>query len=71
MSRKGIISQYRCLRKNQNRDIALQKLIKKVTDDIESFNFNTAISQMMIMANEIMKLKKKIPAMRGVSGDFD
>jgi leucyl-tRNA synthetase len=31
----------------------LHKTIKKVTEDIESFKFNTAISAMMILANEM------------------
>ena len=35
----------------------LHKTIKKVTEDIENFRFNTAISQMMILANEVMKGK--------------
>jgi len=39
--------------------VLLHKTIKKVTEDIESFCFNTAISQMMILANEIMKEKKR------------
>ncbi len=38
----------------------LHKTIKKVTEDIESFKFNTAISQMMIFVNELEK-KKEIP----------
>ncbi|MCB0393158.1 MAG: leucine--tRNA ligase [Bdellovibrionales bacterium] len=33
----------------------LHKTIKKVTSDIESLSFNTAISQMMIFVNEIYK----------------
>jgi len=33
------------------------KTIKKVTEDIESMNFNTAISQMMIFVNECTKHK--------------
>ncbi len=33
------------------------KTIKKVTEDIENLNFNTAISQMMIFVNECMKHK--------------
>lgn len=37
----------------------LHKSIKKVTEDIENFAFNTAISQMMILANEVMKEKKR------------
>jgi len=35
----------------------LHKTIKKVGEDIENFHFNTAISQMMILANEVMKEK--------------
>lgn len=34
------------------------KTVKKVTEDIESFNFNTAISAMMIFVNEISKHEK-------------
>ena len=33
----------------------LHKTIKKVEEDIENFKFNTAISQMMILANEMEK----------------
>ena len=35
----------------------LHKTIKKVTDDIENFSFNTAVSQFMIAVNEFQKLK--------------
>ncbi|MFZ2154066.1 MAG: class I tRNA ligase family protein [Candidatus Moraniibacteriota bacterium] len=38
--------------------IMLHKTIKKVTHDIEGFNFNTAISQMMIFVNEFAKHDK-------------
>jgi leucyl-tRNA synthetase len=34
---------------------SLHKTIKKVTHDIETMGFNTAISQMMILVNEIYK----------------
>jgi leucyl-tRNA synthetase len=34
----------------------LHKTVKKVTDDTESLNFNTAISAMMIYSNELAKL---------------
>lgn len=34
----------------------MHKTLKKVTHDIEDFKFNTAISQMMIMVNELQKL---------------
>jgi len=37
----------------------LHKTIFKVTDDIENLRFNTAISQMMIFINEIIKLPVK------------
>lgn len=33
----------------------LHKTIKKVTEDIQSFSFNTAVSQMMIFINEAMR----------------
>lgn len=36
----------------------LHKTIKKVTEDIENFRFNTAISQLMILVNAITDAKK-------------
>ena len=36
----------------------LQKTIKKVSEDIEGMNFNTAISSMMILATEMEKAEK-------------
>jgi leucyl-tRNA synthetase len=36
----------------------LHQTIKKVTEDIENFKFNTAISQLMICANELEKEKE-------------
>jgi leucyl-tRNA synthetase len=38
--------------------ILLNKTIKKVTEDIENFRFNTAISQMMILVNAMEKEEK-------------
>lgn len=38
-------------------EILLHKTIKKVTEDIESFNFNTAISSMMMLSNELEKME--------------
>jgi len=35
----------------------LHKTIKKVTEDIENFKFNTAVSQLMILVNELEKEK--------------
>ncbi len=37
----------------------LHQTIKKVTEDIETLNFNTAISQMMIFVNEFLNLNIK------------
>lgn len=37
---------------NKELDAQLHRTIKKVTEDIEAFKFNTAISQMMIFVNE-------------------
>jgi len=37
----------------------LHKTIKKVTDDIETMAFNTAIAQMMIFVNEYLRLKQR------------
>ena len=42
----------------KNIEKLIHKTIKKVTKDIESFDFNTAISQMMICANKLGKLEK-------------
>lgn len=44
--------------KNENSDLrrALHKTIKKVSDDIENFRYNTAIAQMMIFVNFICGL---------------
>ncbi|MEK7629820.1 MAG: alpha/beta fold hydrolase [Patescibacteria group bacterium] len=38
----------------------LHKAIKKVTEDIESFHYNTAISALMILLNEMEKNEKSI-----------
>jgi leucyl-tRNA synthetase len=36
----------------------LHQTIRKVTDDIEAMRFNTAISTMMVLTNELMKLEQ-------------
>lgn len=41
--------------KNPSYEMALNVCIKKVTEDIESFGFNTAVSAMMICLNEMEK----------------
>ncbi len=40
---------------NEKLNVVLHKTIKKVSTDIEAFKFNTAVSQMMILANELDK----------------
>ena len=40
---------------NKNLEIILNQTIKKVTNDIEDFHFNTVISQMMILVNNLEK----------------
>jgi len=68
---KGIVGIYRFIQKiwklfidspkikiqNPNLEILMDKTIKKVTEDIENFRFNTAISSLMILINEIQKNK--------------
>ena len=39
----------------------LHKTMKKVTEDIESMSFNTAISSMMVLTNHLTSLKDKVP----------
>jgi leucyl-tRNA synthetase len=48
----------------------LHKTIKKVTEDIESFRLNTAISAMMILANEVSDYKIKNNALPFGQADF-
>ncbi len=40
---------------NSNLETLLHKTIKKVTEDIEAYKFNTAISAMMVLLNEFEK----------------
>lgn len=43
------------INEESNNDVVVNKTIKKVTDDVLSFKFNTAISQMMTCLNEVEK----------------
>ena len=43
---------------DDNLNRMVHKTVKKVGEDIDSFGFNTAISQMMILANGLQKMKK-------------
>ncbi len=40
---------------NKNLEVVYHKTVKKVTEDFETLNFNTAISQMMIFINAVYK----------------
>lgn len=68
---KGIVGVFRFLQKvwhlkekikkdfkNEKIEKLLHKTIKKVGDDIENFRFNTAISSLMILVNEMLKEKE-------------
>ena len=46
--------------KDSSLETILHKTIKKVTEDIESFKFNTAISSMMILQNEFEAKKDSL-----------
>jgi leucyl-tRNA synthetase len=43
---------------DQKTETLFHKTIKKVGEDIESFSFNTAVSSMMILSNELEKLEQ-------------
>ena len=44
-----------CDCENKNLDMIYNQTVKKVTEDFETLNFNTAISQMMIFMNSVAK----------------
>jgi leucyl-tRNA synthetase len=46
--------------KNGNLEKLVHQTVKKVTEDIDSFRFNTAVSSLMILANEMEK-EKSVP----------
>ena len=51
----GKIQNYKSKFKNKKLDRLLHQTIKKVTEDIENFRYNTAISALMILFNELEK----------------
>ena len=56
-SKSGLISSPNISDSNQSKSVVilLHKTIKKITEDIESMSFNTAISSMMVLVNEMEK----------------
>ncbi|MBI3305894.1 leucine--tRNA ligase [Candidatus Nomurabacteria bacterium] len=49
--------QYKVQKNKKYSEFEIEKTIKKVTEDIESMKFNTAISTLMIFVNEVGKLE--------------
>ncbi len=43
---------------NDRLNVLVNKTIKKITEDLETFQYNTAISSLMILVNEMMKEKE-------------
>lgn len=52
-------------------EILLHKTIKKVTEDIENFRFNTAISQMMVFRNMFYKVEEGDQNVMRKTGDME
>ncbi len=46
---------------SKNLNVALHKTIKRVSDDLHSMSFNTAIAAQMELVNELYKLKATVP----------
>ncbi len=51
------VNEKKTVSESKELEILLHKTIKKVGEDIESFRFNTAISSLMILVNEIEKVE--------------
>ncbi|MEW6610198.1 MAG: leucine--tRNA ligase [Patescibacteria group bacterium] len=62
-TKETFINKYPAVQKKRLQMLAHQT-IKKVTEDIESFKFNTAIAQLMTYTNELVKADLRDPAMR-------
>ncbi|MBU1180468.1 leucine--tRNA ligase [Patescibacteria group bacterium] len=62
LQEKILNSKFEILNKSKTQNSKIQKLlhktIKGVTEDIDNFKFNTAISKMMILVNEMTKQKE-------------
>lgn len=50
-----------CTEMDDETERILHKTMKKVTTDIESMSFNTAISAMMVLTNHLQSLKENVP----------
>ena len=58
MQYKVSSSMYQVSESNKKLEILVNKTIQKITEDIENFRFNTAISKLMILANAFEKEKE-------------
>ncbi|MFI5253654.1 MAG: leucine--tRNA ligase [Bacteroidota bacterium] len=56
---RSVVSAIKDVAMRPDQERLLHQTIKKVTDDIETLNFNTAISQMMIFVNEFLNADPK------------
>ena len=54
-----VASEVNSIELDEDQRTLLHKTIKKVTDDIESLDFNTAISQLMVFVNEFSKFQNR------------
>lgn len=50
-----------CTEMSEETTKILHKTMKKVTEDIDSMSFNTAISAMMVLTNHLQTLKENVP----------
>lgn len=54
-------AEHKCEEMDEETERLLHKTMKKVTEDLESMSFNTAISAMMVFTNHLGSLKEKVP----------
>ena len=54
-------AEHKCTDMDEETTKIMHKTMKKVTEDIDSMSFNTAISALMVYSNHLQSLKDKIP----------
>ena len=55
------VTRFRTAEMDEETSSLLRQTMKKVTEDIDSLTFNTAISAMMIVTNHLQGLKESAP----------
>lgn len=53
--------EHKCAEMDTETERLVHKTMKKVTEDVESMSFNTAISAMMVLSNHLQSLNDKVP----------